>query len=606
MVGHGFGFRATVLVSTISVASVACGSGNKGLVPDGAVPGAPDANTPSGGDDASPGTIDAGPSPACAPGSGGNPFVDGWYADPDMKVYGNEYWVYPTYSAPYEQQTYLDAFSSTDLVHWTKHAKILDTSTVTWATRAIWAPSPIFRDGTYYLYFGANDIQSNAQLGGIGVATASQPSGPFVDALGHPLIGQFENGAQPIDQNVFIDDDGQAYLYYGGWGHCNVVKLNADMKSLGTFSDGTTFKEITPSGYVEGALMFKRDGSYYLMWSEGGWTGPDYRVSYAMASSPTGPFTRLGTILGQNASIGTGSGHNTVVHRPGTDEWYIFFHRHPLGETDGNHRVLAYERLVFAADGTIEPVVMTTRDEFCDGNAIGWTGTGSWSVVAGRYLAPAGAANALSLLNTSYAALDYAADVAPAAAGEAGLVFRVRQGAGYAVGLDAGADRVRLFRLGMAGELASASVAIDAGTSVRLRIVAVGSRIEVFLDDEAAPILAANDATFTTGATGLFANGAAAFDNVSVVPPPGAIVYADGSFGGAAVSLAPGSYTLAQLEAAGIANDSMSSLRVPAGWTVDVFADDQFLGTKWTFTADAPLVPAEANDAMSSARITAP
>jgi beta-xylosidase len=205
-----------------------------------------------------------------------------------MKVYNNVYWVYPTYSAPYDQQTFLDAFSSSDLINWTKYSKVLDKANVSWATRAMWAPSPIFRNGTYYLYFAANDIQNNSQLGGIGVATATNPAGPFVDALGHPLIGQFYNGAQPIDQNVFIDDDGQAYMYYGGWSHCNVVKLNSDMKSLGTFPDGTTYKEITPSGYVEGSLMFKRQGKYYLMWSEGGWTGPDYRVSYAMSTSPDG------------------------------------------------------------------------------------------------------------------------------------------------------------------------------------------------------------------------------------------------------------------------------------------------------------------------------
>src|SRR5258705_12760106 len=88
--------------------------------------------------------------------SAGNPFVDGRYADPDMKVYDGVYWVYPTFSAPYDQQTYLDAFSSTDLVHWTKSSHVLDKANVSWAKRAMWAPSPISRNGLYYLYFGAN------------------------------------------------------------------------------------------------------------------------------------------------------------------------------------------------------------------------------------------------------------------------------------------------------------------------------------------------------------------------------------------------------------------------------------------------------------------
>ena len=129
-------------------------------------------------------------------------------------------------------------------------------------------------------------------------------------------------------------------MYYGGWGHANVVKLNADMTSLGTFADGSTYKEITPENYVEGSQMFKRGGKYYLMWSEGGWTGPDYSVSYAMADSPTGPFKKIDKVLAQDPAVAKGSGHNSVVNVPGTDIWYIVYHRRPLSETDGNHRQL--------------------------------------------------------------------------------------------------------------------------------------------------------------------------------------------------------------------------------------------------------------------------
>ncbi len=168
-----------------------------------------------------------------------------------MAIYNNRFYVFPTSSRPYDQQTYLDAFSTTDLVNWTKHPNVLTTANVSWARRAVWAPAPITRNGRYYLYFGANDIQSNNELGGIGVAVADAPEGPYRDAIGAPLIPQFVNGAQPIDQDVFIDDDGQAYIYYGGWGHANVAKVNSDMTSLGTFPDGSTFKEITPSGYTE-------------------------------------------------------------------------------------------------------------------------------------------------------------------------------------------------------------------------------------------------------------------------------------------------------------------------------------------------------------------
>lgn len=174
----------------------------------------------------------------------GNPFVEGWYADPDTEIYKGQYWVFPTTSLDYDAQTYLDAFSSADLIHWTKHPSILTIDNVKWATRAVWAPAPISRHGKYYLYFGANDIQEDEDtaglIGGIGVAVADRPEGPYVDAIGEPLIGHYHNGAQPIDQDVFIDDrDGQAYIYYGGHSHANVAKLNDDMISIGSFDDGS-------------------------------------------------------------------------------------------------------------------------------------------------------------------------------------------------------------------------------------------------------------------------------------------------------------------------------------------------------------------------------
>jgi beta-xylosidase len=143
----------------------------------------------------------------------GNPIVQGWYADPESRIFGKEYWVYPTYSAPYDKQTYFDAFSSKDLIHWKKHSHILDTTSIKWAKRAVWAPSPVFANGKYYFFFAANDIQNDQQYGGIGVAIASKPEGPFTDAIGKPLIDKFHNKAQPIDPHVFIDDNGQAYLF---------------------------------------------------------------------------------------------------------------------------------------------------------------------------------------------------------------------------------------------------------------------------------------------------------------------------------------------------------------------------------------------------------
>lgn len=290
----------------------------------------------------------------------GNPIDKGWYADPEAVVFGHEYWIYPTYSAPYDQQTFMDAFSSRDLVHWTKHSHVLDLADVSWGRRALWAPAVVHKGGRYYLFFGANDVHPG-EVGGIGVAVSDKPQGPFKDALGHPLIGEIVNGAQPIDQYVFRDDDGEYYMYYGGWGHCNMVRLSQDLLHVIPFKDGSTYREVTPKGYVEGPFMLKRGGKYYFMWSEGGWGGPDYSVAYAISDSPFGPFNRVGKILQQDPKIATGAGHHSVIKVPGRDEYYIVYHRRPLGETDRNARVTCIDRLEFDAQGFIRPVQMTNQ-----------------------------------------------------------------------------------------------------------------------------------------------------------------------------------------------------------------------------------------------------
>jgi beta-xylosidase len=289
----------------------------------------------------------------------GNPVFQGWYADPEGIILKRHYWIYPTYSAPFDEQVFFDAFSSPDLVHWTKHERILDTADVKWARWAMWAPSAMEKDGQYFLFFGANDVHEN-EIGGIGIAVADKPEGPFKDYLGKPLIGEIHNGAQPIDQFVFKDKD-QYYLIYGGWGHCNIVRLKDDFTGLEPFPDGTIYKEITPERYVEGPCMFVRNGKYYFMWSEGAWTGPDYSVAYAIADSPFGPFKRTAKILQQDPKVATGAGHHSVVHEPSKDKWYIVYHRRPLGETDGNSRVTCIEELHFDKEGYIKPVVITFK-----------------------------------------------------------------------------------------------------------------------------------------------------------------------------------------------------------------------------------------------------
>jgi hypothetical protein len=482
------------------------------------------------------GPLDSATAPA------GNPFVDGWYADPGIAHYDGLYWVYPTSSLPYDEQTSLDAFSSPDLIRWTRHPQVLTTASVPWAHQAMWAPSPIERNGKFYLYFSANDIQSDAETGGIGVAVADRPEGPYHDALGHPLIATFVNGAQPIDPDVFLDGDGQAYLYYGGHGHANAVKLNPDMTSV----DGG-FQEITPPGYVEGAQMFKRAGEYYLMWSEGDWKGPGYSVAYAKAGSPTGPFRKAGTVLRQDPAVATGPGHNSVLNVPGTDIWYLFYHRRPLGETDADHRVLAYDRMTFNPDGTIKPVTMGVRDDFGDGNALGWEiYGGNWQVTNQRRMiittAP-GLAGGKAMLNTDFTDLVYDAGVTVTESGSdeddsavtvndsdgnAGIVFRatwtglgIDQFHGYYAGLDT-TGRLVLGRSNghLWTPLGSSPYPVARGTQYHLRVTATGPTISVYVNNMVTPELTVVDSKYTHGTDGVRAvNVSAAFGSISIARP---------------------------------------------------------------------------------------
>ncbi len=303
------------------------------------------------------------------PETSGNPIFEGWYADPEGAVFNDEFWVYPTYSSAYENQVFFDAFSSKDLVTWKKHSRVLDTAAVTWAKQAMWAPAVVQKDNKYYFFFSANDIQRPGRpswdeknpinhTGGIGVAIADSPSGPYLDYLGKPLIDQFYSDAQPIDQFVFKDKD-KYYIFYGGWGHCNIGILNDDFTSLIPWEDETLFKEVTPEGYVEGPFMFLRNGVYYFMWSEGGWTNDTYKVAYAMSDDVLGPYKKIGTILESDKDIATGAGHNSVIQAPGTDQWFIIYHRRPIPNEGRDHRVTCIDKLEFNEDGTIKPVVMT-------------------------------------------------------------------------------------------------------------------------------------------------------------------------------------------------------------------------------------------------------
>ncbi|KAI1166696.1 putative glycosyl hydrolase [Nemania serpens] len=465
----------------------------------------------------------------------GNPFVEGWYADPGSAVYDGLFWVYPTSSCAYEEQTCIDAFSSPDLINWTKHPNVLTIANVAWAKKALWAPAPIARNGKYYLYFSANNVQEDQAggLGGIGVAVADKPEGPFVDAIGKPLIDSYHNGAQPIDPYVFIDDiDSKTYIYYGGHSHANVAILNDDMISLASFDGSITYKEITPKNYASGAKIVKRNGIYYFMWSEGSWTGPDYRVSYAMADNPLGPFDKLATILQQDSAVAKGTGHNSVIRVPDTDIWYILYHRRPLSASDErNCRTLAYDRMYFNEDGTIQPIAMLVRDNFADGAMLDWTTYGGEWSVEGQRLTAKDTSGGMAMLDTNFMDLVFDATVVTTKGnGHPGLLFRVTELSrttykykGYKAAISpSGVITLGKADLGVFTDLAQTRMDMLVGQEYHVRVVAIGSDIKIFVDDMDKARIQFTDASFANGANGVRVfNAAAKFGSVSVAKPGG-------------------------------------------------------------------------------------
>ncbi|HET9656093.1 MAG TPA: family 43 glycosylhydrolase [Kineosporiaceae bacterium] len=278
-----------------------------------------------------------------------SPAIPGYYADPNIAVFGDTYWIYPTADGfDGWAGTQFHAFSSKDLVTWTDHGVVLDVAkNLSWASGHAWAPTITQKNGKYYLYFCADT--------NIGVAVADSPAGPFTDALGKPLVAAGFRTGQMIDPAVFTDDDGSSYLYWGN-GRAYVVRLNPDLVSF----DPAAVQDITPSGFNEGSFVIKRKGIYYLTWSENDTRDPNYQVAYAVGTSPSGPFTKQGVILSKDVPQGIlGTGHHSIVQVPGTDDWYIAYHRFAIPGGDGMHRETTIDRLQFTSTNLIAPVVPT-------------------------------------------------------------------------------------------------------------------------------------------------------------------------------------------------------------------------------------------------------
>ncbi len=273
-----------------------------------------------------------------------NPIIQTKYtADPAPLVYNDTVFLYTGHDEDdafgFKMQDWL-LYSSSDMVNWTDHGVVASLKDFSWVPydNGAWAPQCIHRNGKFYLYCPMpNGI-------GIGVLVSESPYGPFKDPIGKPLI---QNGPQDIDPTVLVDDDGQAYLY---WGNPNLyyVRLNDDMVS---YSGDIVQEPTKPSNYQEGPWVWKRKGQYYLAYAS---TCCPEGIGYAMSNSPIGPWEYKGMIMdGDQRSSGN---HPGIIDYKGKS--YVFgFNYSLLKQTMTKHyerRSICLENMNYNPDGTIQ------------------------------------------------------------------------------------------------------------------------------------------------------------------------------------------------------------------------------------------------------------
>ena len=304
-----------------------------------------------------------------------NPVLPGFHADPEV-LYSQQtkkYYIYSTTDGqPGWGGWYFTVFSSDDLRTWKDEGTMLDLKSeqVPWANGNAWAPcieEKLIKGAyKYFFYYSGNPIAGGGKQ--IGVATSDSPTGPFTD-LGHPIITESPTGGgQQIDVDVFTDPvSGKSYLYWGN-GYMAGAELNKDMVSI----KKKTLTVMTPKGgtlkdyaFREAPYVFYRNGLYYFTWSVDDTGSPNYHVAYGTSKSPLGPIEVAdpSVILIQNPAKDIyGPAHNSILQVPGTDEWYIVYHRinkNYLKNGPGVHREVCLDRLEFNADGSIKQVVPT-------------------------------------------------------------------------------------------------------------------------------------------------------------------------------------------------------------------------------------------------------
>lgn len=332
-----------------------------------------------------------------------NPVIQGRFADPEIlfSQKTGKYYLYPTTDGIEGWKGHdFKVFSSDDMKTWKKEGAIIDLATnqISWANDCAWAPCAIEvaylkgkicntpemmerlaaerakaeRKGkpskkisyrTFY-YFTAGKR--------IGVAVSDDPAGPFTDPIGKPLLDKAPEGqsGQVIDPDVFQDPKtGKYYLYWGN-SYMAVSELGDDMTSIKDTKVLIPRNKKREYNYNEGTYVFFRNGKYYFMWSENDTRSTYYRVRYLISDSPV-EFIRDGKpaktertiVISQDPSKQIfGTGHHAIIQKPGTDEWYIVYHRFArpdgvkMGWSAGYNREVCIDKIEFNEDGTIKAV----------------------------------------------------------------------------------------------------------------------------------------------------------------------------------------------------------------------------------------------------------
>jgi hypothetical protein len=301
--------------------------------------------------------------------------IPGLYADPNIAVFGCKYYIYATTDGTLNWGGYqFYVWSSDNLIDWERSEEPILTlsngtdGNVPWATGNAWAPTITEKDGKYYFYFSGQNPTYDRKT--IGVAVADSPEGPFTAEPTAMITNdeQYKTG-QAIDPDAFLDPISGKYYFYWGNGYPLVAELADDMISL---APNTTSNITGLVDFREGLFMVYREPYYHLTYSIDDTGSANYSVGYATADKPTGPFEYRGKILQKDVDKGIlATGHNSIINVPGTDEWYIAYHRFKIPGGNGTNRETTIDELHFdcetglilnvvpTVDGISEPVEIT-------------------------------------------------------------------------------------------------------------------------------------------------------------------------------------------------------------------------------------------------------